>query len=82
MGQGVSVDGNESKELSGEGGFLLKAGQGIQYHLGHAGGGETDQKILAKTGCCRGTWLAQSVECATLDLRVVSSSSTVGVEIA
>ena len=27
----------------------------------------------------RGTWLAQSLECGTLDLRVVSSSSTLGV---
>ena len=29
----------------------------------------------------RGTWPAQLVECATLDLRVVTSSPTSGVEI-
>ena len=29
----------------------------------------------------RGTWLAQSVECKALDLRVVSLSPTLGVEI-
>jgi len=28
-----------------------------------------------------GAWLAQSVECETLDLRVVSSSPTLGAEI-
>ena len=29
----------------------------------------------------RGTWLGQLVECATLDLGVVSSNPTLGVEI-
>lgn len=28
----------------------------------------------------RGTWLVQSVECATLDFRVISSNTTLGVE--
>ena len=31
-----------------------------------------------KSLLCRGTWLAQSVEYVTLDLRVVSSSPTLG----
>lgn len=35
----------------------------------------------AKNSHFRGTWLAQSMECVTLDLRVRSSSSTLGVEL-
>ena len=39
------------------------------------------QKIKVKEKDLRGTWLAQSVEHATLDLWVMSLSPTLGVEI-
>ena len=39
------------------------------------------KKALYENLHCRGIWLAQSVELATLDLGVVSSSSTWKVEI-
>ena len=41
----------------------------------------TDSKLRAEILYWRGAWVAQSVECATLDLGVVSSSPTLGVEI-
>lgn len=37
--------------------------------------------IRAVTRTSRGTWLAQSVDCGTVDLGVVSSIRTLGVEI-
>jgi len=38
-------------------------------------------RIFFKEIMCRSTWLAQLEEHATLDLKVVSSSLTMGVEI-
>ena len=40
-----------------------------------------NQKSESEGGTMRGTWLGQLVECATLDLGVVSSNPTLGVEI-
>ena len=37
--------------------------------------------VVNEEGVLGGTWLAQLVECVTLDLRVVSSSPTLGIEI-
>lgn len=44
--------------------------------------GKSQKQCCKKTGCRRGAWLARSVEYANLDLRVVSSSPTLGVEAA
>ena len=46
----------------------------------HANGQE--EQILFKCLCYPGTWLAQSKQLMTLDLGVMNSSPTMGVEIA
>lgn len=52
------------------------AGLGPQIHWQFYASG-----ILKKINALQATWLAQSVECATLDLGVVSSSLTLDIEI-
>lgn len=67
-------------ELSCEGG-----GEGSQNAMGY--GEYTSEKTnpcwknIIKNKISWAAWLGQSVECVTLDLRVVSSSPMLGVEI-